>query len=193
MQYSQGPKALRHVAFCALLLGVAVAARAAEPISPTDAALNLDQAVQALKDEVTQFNRDAQAAEDAFLYPAHSRLSIYVSNQIPNLLLTEISVTIDAEAPVTYRYDEFDARALLERDALQRLVHTNVGRGAHRIKVAYAGQFVDARKDAAPVSGRHEAVFDKGLEAAELEVEILRGARKGAPSLRVREWRAAEQ
>lgn len=174
-------------------MGAAAAAQAVEPVASAEAALNLDQAVQALKDEVTQFNRDAQAAEDAFLYPPHSRLSIYVSNRIRNLLLTEITVGIDAEAPVTYRYDEFDARALLKADALQRLVHTNVSRGPHRIKVSYAGQFVDAKDNADPVSGRYEAVFDKGLAAAELELEILRGARKGAPSLRVREWRAAEQ
>lgn len=164
---------------------------ALEPVAPDEAALNLDQAVQALKDEATQFNRDAQIAEDAFLYPPHSRLSIYVSNSIANLLLTEISVSIDAGKPISYRYDEFDARALLEDNALQRLVHTNVSRGPHRITVSYAGQFVDS-DGTDPISGSYEAVFDKGLDAAELEVEILRGARKGPPGLRVREWRAAE-
>lgn len=193
MLFPRGPKALRHVAACALMAGVALTAHALEPVAPDEAALNLDQAVQALKDEATQFNRDAQMAEDTFLYPPHSRLSIYVSNDIPNLLLTEISIAIDADAPIVYRYDEIDSRALLKDNALQRLVHTNVSRGAHRIKVSYAGQYTEADAGADPVSGRYEAVFDKGIEAAEIELELLRGARKGAPGFRVREWRAAEQ
>lgn len=185
--------ALTHVVVCALMLGVAMTAHALESAAPDEAALNLDQAVQALKDEATQFNRDAQAAVDTFLYPPHSRLSIYVSNDIPNLLLTEITVSVDAGVPVTYRYDEIDSRALLVDNALQRLVHTNVSRGAHRIKVSYAGQYADGGADGQPIGGQYEAVFDKGLEAAEVELELLRGARKGAPSFRVREWRAVAQ
>lgn len=188
-----GRPALRPLCVCALLATVATGASALQPGAPDEGAINLEQAVQALKDEAVQFNRDAQLAEDEFLYPAATRVTIFVSNSMPALLLSEISVTVDAAAPVIYRYGEEDARALLNAGALQRVMQLNVSRGAHRIRASYTGQYGKFEKGAEPVTGSYEAVFDKGLEPVELELQILRGARKGAPGMKLKEWRAEEE
>lgn len=189
----RGPKALRQFCACVLLNGAVFAVQAAEPAAPDEGALNLDQAVQSLKDEAIQYNRDAWMAEEAFLFPPATRLSVYVSNRIRNLLLNEVSIRIDDREPVAYRYGEIDARALLDDGALQRLVLTNIERGAHRIQVAYSGRFMDGDEQTGEFAETYQAVFDKGLDAAELELEILRGPRKGSPAMKLKEWRATEQ
>lgn len=187
-----GRPAPRLLCVCALFAGMASSVSARPPGAPDEGAINLDQAVQALKNEAVQFNRDAQLAEDEFLFPPQTRVTIFVSNRMP-LLLSEISVTVDAAAPVTYRYGETDSRALLKPGALQRLLQLNLDRGTHRIRVSYTGQYNNFDEDAEPVSGAFEAVFDKGLEPAEIELQILRDARKGTPGMKLVEWRAQEE
>lgn len=189
----RGRTALRQLCVCVLLIGAASGAHAAEPVAADDGAINLDQAVQALKDEAIQFNRDALMAEEAFLFPPQTRVAVYVSNRIGNLLLREISVTLDTNPPVTYRYDEVDSRALTQKGSMQRLVLTNLSRGPHRLQVAFSGRYMDGDEEIGSFDSRYEAVFDKGLDPAELELEILRGPRKGTPAMKLKEWRAAEE
>lgn len=189
----RGRTALRQLCVCALLAGVAWGAHAAEPAAPDEGALNLDQAVQSLKDEAIQFNRDALMAEEAFLYPPQTRVSVYVSNKIRNALLSSITVTLDDAPPVSYTYGEIDSRALVADGAMQRLVLTNLPRGAHRIQVAFNGRYMDGDEQTGEFAERYEAVFDKGLDPAELELQILKGSRKGAPAMKLKEWRAQEE
>ena len=189
-----GRTALRPLIFCALAVGSASYVLAAEPVAPDEGAIALDQAIQGLKDEALQFNRDALMAEDEFLYPSMTRVSIYISNRVPNLLLDQVSLQVDGAAPVTYTYDEFDSRALLRSGALQRLVHQNLERGAHRIKLRYSGRLDGGRDDADPLTGEFDAVFDKGFAASEIELQITRGPRRNSqPAVKLKEWRVAEE
>lgn len=183
--------------FCALaglcLVWAGLAhAQTPEPLPPDEEAIGLDQTVQSLKDELVQFNRDAQLAEDEFLYPSQSRLSVYLSNRVEGFLLQEVRVTIDDGAPVVYTYGEDDSRALLRENALQRLVHTNVDRGAHRIKADFRGKRIDADEDDEPLIGNHEAIIDKSLDPAEIELLIVASPRRRHPVMQLKEWRAEE-
>lgn len=185
--------ASRTLCACVLTLSAVAGARAVEPAAVDEGAIALDQTVQALKDEVIQFNRDALIAEEAFLYPPVSRLSVYVSNRLKNLLLKRIDVVVDDRAPVVYQYGERDSRALLEPGALQRLVLTNVDRGAHRIRVVYSGHFVDGDEQLQIVTDKFEAVIDKGADAAEIELQLQRGSGRRSAVMTLKEWRAAEE
>lgn len=185
--------ALSHLCVCALLGGVAMPVHAVEPSAPDDAGIALDQRVQAFKDEAIQFHRDALMAEEAFLYPPQTRVSIYLSNTQRNLLLESISVTLDDQAPVTYRYGEVDSRALLVDDALQRLVLTNMERGQHRLRVSYNGNYVEGDDEPEPAAGQFEAVFDKGLDAVEIELQLVRGKKRSEPAMKLKHWRAAQE
>lgn len=188
MSLAPGLAASRTV--CALV-GFCLVASAARAEVPDEEAIGYDQVVQALKDELVQFNRDAQLAEDEFLYPDHSRVSVYVSNLVDGLLLQEVSIAIDEQPPVVYTYTEDDARALMVEDALQRVLRANVSRGAHRIRFSYRGTLADG-EDGEPLAGGHDTQFDKTLDPAEIELRIDSASRRNQLVVQVREWRAQE-
>ena len=167
--------------------------RAVEPAPTDEGAITLDQTVQAVKDETIQFNRDALMAEEAFLYPPQTRLSVYVSTTLKNVLLTDINVILDDDPPVVYRYGDKDSRALLTQGAMQRLILTNVERGSHRLRVSYNGNYVTADDEPEPVAGKFEAVFTKNLEATAVELQLNRGRNRTEPSMKLKEWRAADE
>lgn len=188
-----GRTALSHLCVCALLGGVASTVHALEPTAPDDAGIALDQNVQAFKDEVIQFHRDALMAEEAALYPPQTRVSVYVSSSLRNLLLDTLSVTLDDREPVTYTYGDIDSRALLVENALQRLVITNMDRGQHRLRVSYSGNYVEGDDEPEPAAGEFEAVFEKGLDAVDIELQLVRGNRRSEPGMKLKHWRAAEE
>lgn len=185
--------ASRMLGACVLTLSIVPGAGAVEPAAIDEGAVALDQTVQALKDEVIQFNRDALMAEEAFLYPPASRLSVYVSNPLQNLLLMRIDLVVDDRAPVTYQYGERDARALLAPGALQRLVLTNVDRGAHRLRVTYSGQLMDGDEKLDIVADKYEVLIDKGADGADIELLLQRGGNRRSAVMTHKEWRAADE
>ena len=193
MPLNRGRTVLKSLCAFALLALVASGARAVEPAPADEGAITLDQTIQAVKDETVQFNRDALMAEEAFLFPPQTRLAIYVSNAAKNVLLSEISVTLDDKTPTVYRYGDKDSRALLFKGALQRLILDNVERGQHRVRVSYNGNYVSGDDEPEPVAGQFEAVFTKGLESAEIELALEKGRRKTEPVMKLKEWRAAEE
>ncbi len=172
----------------------AVACSLATPVFAADVqeqAIRLDQTTQALKDEVLEFNRAAQAIENEVLLPEHARVSVYLSLKVSGLLLSEVSVMIDDRRPEVYHYDETDARALLAKNSAQRLARLVVTPGAHRIRATFTGSFADDKADTPPISETFEAVFDKQQGEAELELVIERERRFGGkPRFSMKQWRA---
>lgn len=192
MRSPSGLRAITSACVGALMLGAASLAHGLGPDAPDEGALELDLAIQALKDEVVEFHKDALLAEETHLYPVATRLTVYVSTALPHLLLSEISLTVDNHPPVIYRYQDRDARALLAADALQRLARLNVDRGQHRLQVSFAGELVDARKDPVPVNGTFDANFEKGIDPAELELRLVRGSGRNGVRMQMRSWKAAQ-
>lgn len=191
MPFWPGRKALS-VLVVALLVFAALPGRAGPLAAPDEAAIQLDQQIQALKDEVLEFNRRAQQTEDDVLFPAHSRMSVYLGVRVSGLLLKEISVSINERPAETYVYGDRDAKALLRKDHLQRLLRANIAPGAHRIRVAFTAQWADADADDPPLSDVYEAIFDKGQTEAELEFTIARESRVAKPRLSMKQWRPAK-
>lgn len=164
---------------------------AAEAPDTAERAVRLDQAIQALKDEVVELSRDAQAIETAALIPEHRRVSVYLGVGVRGLLLSEVSVAIDDRAPEVHHYDEHDARALLAEHSLQRVLRTVAEPGPHRIRVSFTGRYADDKPDAPPVTNSYEAIFDKDHREAELEFRIERVSRFGNQTrLSMKQWRA---
>lgn len=155
-------------------------------------ALELDQAIQVLKDETLQFNRDAQLLEQDFTYPPHSRVTVYISVETAALLLQKISLDLDGQQSATHEYAEADARALLKSKGVQRLGRFNLSRGSHRLQAEFIAQYADAEAGAPAITDRLEAVFDKDLAPVDLELIVGKASRGGRPVLRLKEWRAAK-
>jgi hypothetical protein len=166
-------------------------AGAAEPPPPDERAIQLDQQIQALKDEIIEFTREAQSVEDDVLFPPQTRLDVYLGVKVSGLLMKDVSVTLDDRPTETRNYQDKDARAMLSDLNLDRLLRANVAVGAHRVRVAFTAQMVDAKADAPPITDSYEAIFDKTVTPAELEFVISRPTRFAKPRLSMKQWRAA--
>lgn len=169
----------------------ACAVQAADLPPPDENQLKLDGAIQGIKDEVLNFNRDALNVENDVLYPAYSRTSIYVGVKVSGLLLKTVSVAVDDKPAQTYSYSEHEAKALLTSKGLHRLMRVSLESGAHRISADYTAQFADAKPDEPPVTGHYEAIFDKYLRETELELLISRGSRLSKPQMTLRQHKVA--
>ena len=149
------------------------AGSAVEPPQPTAEAIALDETIQGLKDEALELSRELQQLEDSYAYPPHSALSVYVGSATGEVLLSEISVSIDDGPATRYGYNDREARALLAK-GLHRVLRTNVEPGPHRVRIEMTGRsFKDA--NAPIVSERAEGIFDKDERETELEVSFGRG------------------
>src|SRR3546814_10911680 len=94
-------------------------------------AIKLDQTVQALKDEVLEFNSEAASAEVDAVLPDYDRLNVYLSVKAGGLLLQDVTVTLDNHPAEIYHYDEFESRAILGKNALQRLIRVSARSEEH--------------------------------------------------------------
>ncbi|HEX4873004.1 MAG TPA: hypothetical protein VFV27_11895 [Nevskiaceae bacterium] len=158
---------------------------------PDAAQIELDQALQALKDEAISLHAEGLDVEEAVLYPPESRVTLYFGVAVSALLVESVTFRIDDGAPQTVPLDERQAKALLRDQSLMRLARVNVSPGAHRVSAEFRGRFADAKADSPPVSARYEAIFDKALAPAELELRVTRRSRRAEPQLDLREWRPA--
>lgn len=190
MSTTIGRRAKSILCTAAVLASLALPVRGAVG-DDADTAISIDQTIQALKDEVVLFQRDAILAEDQYLYPAFSRVTVFVSNEIPGLLLKELSVSIDGQPPVVHQYDEVTSRALLREASTQRLLRINLPRGQHKVRAQFVGHMVKSKEGEDPISASGEFDFLKDVEPAELELRITKGSRRrSSPALQIREWRA---
>jgi hypothetical protein len=187
-----GRKAMRLFLAAAVLGLSAPHAGFAATDEMNDDAVTVDQTIQALKDEFVLLQTDMQRAEDEYLYPPVTRVSVFLGNEVSGFLLKEIRVSVGGAQPVTYQYDEYSSRALLRRGAAQRLARLNLPRGTHRIKADFVGQWIQAEEGEAPITGQAEFNFQKDLDPADIELRIVKGPRRSGPALQLREWRAVQ-
>lgn len=192
MTIARGRYGLRVLVAALLGYGTLVQAQTAPVAPPPDPEqLKLDGAIQGLKDEILDFNREALAVENDVLYPLHTRASLYFGVRVGALLVKTLSIAVDDGTPLTYTYSDADARALLNSEGLHRVMRLSLEPGPHRISVDYTAQFADADADDAPISGHYEAIFDKRSRAAELELTLARGTRLSQPQMRLRDRKIA--
>lgn len=152
----------------------------------------LDAAIQALKDEAVEFNREALAVEQVVLAPDGSRTAIYVGMRVSGLLLQSINVTLDERPPVQLSFSDKDARALILSDGLARVLNVTLAPGTHRIRASYTAQFHDAKDGAAPVTGTLDKTFEKTDRPLTLELQIGRNSRYSASQMALRTWSPRE-
>jgi len=186
----RGQSTLRRT-FAALLLGLAPGTTAWAD-AESDAALQLDQNIQVLKDEALLFSRDAQIADEDFNFPPYSRVDVYVSVETTALLMHTISISIDGGSTVNFDYSDFDAKALLKSKGMQRIGRFNVVKGSHKLHAEYVGRYADAKEGEAALADRVDVVFDKTLAPATLELIVGKANRGGKPILRLKEWRETQ-
>ncbi len=154
-------------------------------------AQDIDQTIQALKQEVLDIDSRGQGLEQNTLYPAYSRVTVYVGVAVKALLLKTVTVSIDDGNPVTYEFSDEEARALQDSKAspLQRLLRANAAPGNHRLKADFTARFFDAKPETASLSGHYEAFFTKDLTPAELELSLEQTGFRAEPAFKLRDWK----
>lgn len=175
-----------------LVLALSFSSLAASP-SDAERSLKLDQAVQALKDEVLDFNRQATAVEVDTVLPPQDRLNVYLTVKAPALLVQDVTVALDNNPAEVYHYDDIDSRALLAKDGSHRILRAKATPGTHRVRVSFTGKMADAKPGDAPITDRYEVMIDKPIQVTDLEFVIAPETRfRNTPRLRLKQWRPAQ-
>ena len=181
-----------NICVTAILLGGALAARAAAAASETVAAApvpvaavaGVDTGMQALKEDVLELNRELFMLEEELLFPANTQVAVFVSMDVGEFFaLDSVQLKIDDKPISNYLYTEREVQALL-RGGVHRLYLGNLKTGEHELTAVFTGQGPHAR------DYRRGATLkvEKGVGAKFVELRISDRQSAQQPEFMVREW-----
>lgn len=144
----------------------------------------IDQDVQALKKEVLDLNRDLFLLEEELLFPANSQVAFFVSLDVGEYFeLDSVQLKIDGKEVANYLYTGREADALV-RGGVHRVHMANLKTGEHELIAVFTGKgpnIRDYRRGAT-------LVFEKGIGAKYVELEITDRVKKQQPEFIIKEW-----
>jgi hypothetical protein len=144
----------------------------------------IDQDVQSLKKEVLDLNRDLFLLEEELLFPANSQVAFFVSLDVGEYFeLDSVQLKIDGKEVANYLYTAREADALV-RGGVHRVHMANLKTGEHELVAIFTGKgpnIRDYRRGAT-------LVFDKGIGAKYVELEITDRVKKQQPEFMIKEW-----
>jgi uncharacterized membrane protein len=175
----------------AALLGCSAMSVAQDASSPAAAEAQsrdefraIDEDVQALKKEVLDLNRDLFLLEEELLFPANSQVAFFVSLDVGEYFeLDSVQLKIDGKEVANYLYTAREADALV-RGGVHRVHMANLKTGEHELIAIFTGKgpnIRDYRRGAT-------LVFDKGIGAKYVELEITDRVKKQQPEFIIKEW-----
>ncbi len=145
---------------------------------------NLDRAVQTLKKEVLDLNRDLFLLEEELLFPANSQVAFFISMDVGAYFeLDSVNIKIDGKEVANYLYTVREADALI-RGGVHRVHMANLKTGEHELIAIFTGKGPHVRdyRRGATLS------FTKGIGAKYVELEITDRVKKQQPEFIVKEW-----
>ena len=160
-----------------LILGFVPAARAA-------AAPAVGEELAALREEVLELNQELFLLEEELLFPANSQVSVFLSMDVGEFFaLDAVTLRLDGREVTSYLYTEREVQALL-RGGVHRLHVGNLRSGEHELVAVFTGVGPSGRDYRRATS----LVFDKGIGARFLELQISDRASRQQPEFVVRSW-----
>ena len=106
---------------------------------------NVDLAIAGLKSRIADHSAQVFALEQELLYPADSRLSVFLTLANRHALdLKAIEVFVDGKPVVSHLYSEREQNAL-EEGGVQQLFKDNLANGEHSLKVVITARAGDDR------------------------------------------------
>ncbi|RFA30928.1 AraC family transcriptional regulator [Alkalilimnicola ehrlichii] len=151
---------------------------------PRDDFSRLDQDVRALKQDVLELNRDLRILEEELLFPANTRLAVFLSADVGELFrLDSVQVRLNDQVVANYLYtpEEVDA---LNRGGVQRLYLGNVRNGEHELTAFFVGYGPHGREYRRATSVN----LEKTSEPAYIELRIQDSQRTHQPEFLVEHW-----
>ena len=144
----------------------------------------LDKDVQSLKKEVLDLNRDLFLLEEELLFPANSQVAFFISMDVGEYFeLDSVQLKIDGKEVANYLYTAREADALV-RGGVHRVHMANLKTGEHELVAIFTGKgphIRDYRRGAT-------LMFNKGIGAKYLELEITDRVKKQQPEFVIKEW-----
>jgi len=144
----------------------------------------LDQQVQSLKKEVLDLNRELFLLEEDLLFPANSQVAMFVSLDVGTFFDVEsVSLELNGKEVAHYLYTEREAEAL-RRGGVHRIHVSNLKVGEHELVAFFSGKGPhgrDYRRGA-------DVMFDKGIGAKYMELQISDREHKQQPGFLITEW-----
>ena len=144
----------------------------------------LDKDVQSLKKEVLDLNRDLFLLEEELLFPANSQVAFFISMDVGEYFeLDSVQLRIDGKEVANYLYTAREADALV-RGGVHRVHMANLKTGEHELVAVFTGKgphVRDYRRGAM-------LMFNKGIGAKYLELEITDRVKKQQPEFVIKEW-----
>ena len=144
----------------------------------------LDKDVQSLKKEVLDLNRDLFLLEEELLFPANSQVAFFVSMDVGEYFeLDSVQLKIDGKDVANYLYTAREADALV-RGGVHKVHLANLKTGEHELVAIFTGKgpnIRDYRRGAT-------LMFNKGIGAKYLELEITDRVKKQQPEFVIKEW-----
>jgi hypothetical protein len=162
----------------------AAAAGAAAPATPTADTRGLDQDIQGLKKDVVDLNRDLFVLEEELLFPANTRVAVFVSMDVGDFfLLDSVTLKIDQKEVANYLYTPREVEAL-NKGGVHRLYVGNLKAGQHELVAFFSGQGPHERDYRRGATIK----FQKGIGAKYLELKINDRQRRQQPEFEIKDW-----
>ena len=175
---------IRVVAMVTLAIGVAAVAQDADEAESRQEFRNLDRAVQTLKKDVLDLNRDLFMLEEELLFPANSQVAFFISMDVGAYFeLDSVNIKIDGKEVANYLYTVRETDALI-RGGVHRVHMANLKTGEHELIAIFTGKGPHVRdyRRGATLS------FTKGIGAKYVELEITDRVKKQQPEFVIKEW-----
>lgn len=166
------------------LLLVALLSALMLPQSLAQEALSLNQEVQSIKQQVLELNRDLFILEEELLFPADTRLSVFLSLDVGEFFtLDAVKLTVDGSVVSHYLYTERQLSAL-RRGGVHRLYMGNIKSGDHEIVAVFTGKGPKGRD----YRRGTQLNIDKTNGSKNLELKIVDSTASQQPEFQVKEW-----
>jgi hypothetical protein len=167
----------------AVALAPAAEAAADESVAPADTRA-LDEAIQSIKKDVVELNRDLFVLEEELLFPANTQVAVFLSMDVGEFFaLDTVELRLDDKQVSKYLYTPREAEALL-KGGVQRLYLGNLRVGEHELVALFTGKGPNGQD----YTRGAQLKFEKSVGAKYLELKISDRQRRRQPEFEIRDW-----
>ena len=168
-----------------IVLSLVILLTISSPVYAADEAeQNLASQTEALKAKVIELNRDLFLLQEDVLYPASSRVALYVSMDMGKLFtLDSVKVKLNGDPVSSFLYTPNDVNAL-KRGAIQPLYLGNIATGDHELVAVFTGLGPQNR----PFKRAVTLNFTKESTEKAFEIQIKDDGSKHQPKFAIKPW-----
>ncbi len=144
----------------------------------------LEAEIRALRHDVLEMHAELTAAETAFLFPASTRFTVFVSLDMPARFdLRAVELRLDDKVVAHHLYSERELHAL-QRGGKHRLYVSSIAPGLHELTAYFLGTDDKGRDYRRGVTRK----FEKGTRPAFAELKIANLRSRRLPEMDVEVW-----